>query len=54
MISFLLGMSITLNIILLLLIFIYLKIKSKQDFLNSDCVVDKNALIDFFSPNYKI
>ncbi len=54
MISFLLGISVAINIILGILIFVYIKIKLKQDFMNSDAVVDKKAVLDFLGPNYKI
>ena len=48
MLSFLLGISIAINIIFIIVFIVYLKIKSSKSFFKEDFVVDKLMAMDFY------
>lgn len=45
--SFILGISITINICLIGIIFFYIKFKEKKEFLNDEAIVDKDMAKSF-------
>lgn len=49
MLAFLLGISITINIVYTIGLIFILKIKSEKDFFNSDFVIDKKEAKEFLS-----
>lgn len=51
MLSFLLGISITINILFIVVFVVYLKIKSTKSFFKEDFVVDKQIAMEFFGKN---
>ena len=53
MLAFLLGISITINVVCIFVIIAYLKLKADKDFFDSDFVVDKKEAYSFLSDDKK-